>query len=195
MLTQNESIKFSDTKEYDLGNGGEIKLVPDTLTLKRLWAKKYPIYLKLFEKQSSEGTNGDPGGTQDTFVLPSVTEEMYLFSPTGRAKEEWYYRIEKVLMPRTHAHFAGDVESIFNPQTNFPRYMERLIGDDREPTSQAQLTWVNALLGRLFWDVWKSEYWNLKVKNRIQSKISRMKLPPFIRYLKVSLEITNLHGI
>ena len=93
-----------------------------------------------------------------------------------------YYRIEKVLKPRTH---SNDIESIFNPQTRFHHYMARLIGDNREPTSQAQLTWVNALLGRLFWDVWKSEYWNNKVKNRLQNKISRMKLPPFIRYLKV----------
>lgn len=79
----------------------------------------------------------------------------------------------------------SDIENIFNNRNGFPHYMARLIGSDMEPTSQAQLTWVNALLGRLFWDVWNSEYWNNKVKNRIQNKISRMKLPPFIRYLKV----------
>ena len=91
MLGQNDdSIKFSGSKEYDLGNGGEIELVPETLTLKRLWAKKYPIYLKLFEKPNEDKTAGDTVGSEHTFVLPSVTEEMFLFSPTGRAKEEWY---------------------------------------------------------------------------------------------------------
>ena len=88
MLAQNNSIKFGDSKDYDLGNGGQIELVPETLTLKRLWAKKYPIYLKLFEKPPTEETDGDK--SHDTFVLPSVTEEMFLFSPTSRAKEEWY---------------------------------------------------------------------------------------------------------
>ena len=181
MLAQNNSKHFGDSKDYDLGNGGEIELVPETLTLKRLWAKKYPIYLKLFEKQRKEGPDGDKA--HDTFVLPPVTEEMFLFSPTSRAKEEWYYSIEKVLKPRTH---GNDFENIFNTQANFPYYMAQLIGADQKPSSQAQLTWVNALLGRLFWDVWKSEYWNTKAKNRIQNKISRMKLPPFIRYLKVT---------
>lgn len=90
MLGQNESIKFSESKEYDLGNGGEIELVPETMTLKRLWAKKYPIYLKLFEKPNDDKTVRDAMESEDTFVLPSVTEEMFLFSPTGRAKEEWY---------------------------------------------------------------------------------------------------------
>ena len=90
MVAKNDSIKFSESKEYDLGYGGEIELVPETLTLKRLWAKKYPISLKLFEKPPAEGTDGDTAGTHDTFVLPSVTEEMFLFSPTGRGKEEWY---------------------------------------------------------------------------------------------------------
>jgi hypothetical protein len=88
MLSKNDSIKFSESKDYDLGNGGEIELAPETLTLKRLWAKKYPMYLKLFEKPHTEEMDGDT--THDTFVLPSVTEEMYLFSPTSRAKEEWY---------------------------------------------------------------------------------------------------------
>ena len=180
MLAQNNSIKFGDSKDYNLGNGGQIELVPETLTLKRLWAKKYPIYLKLFEKPPTEETGGDRA--RDTFVLPSVTEEMFLFSPTSRAKEEWYYRIERVLKPRTR----NEIENIFNTQASFPYYMAQLIGADQKPSSQAQLTWVNALLGRLFWDVWKSEYWNTKAKNRIQSKISRMKLPPFIRYLKVT---------
>ncbi|XP_028413204.1 testis-expressed protein 2-like [Dendronephthya gigantea] len=179
MLVENDSVKFSSLKEYDLDNGGEIELVPDTMTLKRLWAKKYPIHLKLFEKLSSE----DSPGVQESFVLPSVTEEIYLFSPTGRAKEEWYYRIEKVLKPKTHVY---NIENIFNTQTNFHRHMQELIGTGKESSSQTQLTWVNALLGRLFWDVWKSEYWNNKVKNRIQNKISRMKLPLFIRYLKVT---------
>ena len=90
MLGQNDSVKFSESKEYDLKNGGEIELVPETMTLKRLWAKKYPIYLKLFEKPNEDKTAGEAVGSEDTFFLPSVTEEMILFSPTGRAKEEWY---------------------------------------------------------------------------------------------------------
>lgn len=93
MLAKNDSIKFGDSKEYDLGYGGEIRLVPDTLTLKRLWAKKYPISLKLFEKPPAENISEDSLESGDDifvhFVVPSVTEQMFLFSPTGRAKEEW----------------------------------------------------------------------------------------------------------
>lgn len=184
MLEPNDKIKFSTSKEYDLGHGGEVKLVPDTLTLKRIWARKYPIYLKVFEKHSRIHEGSDSEDHEEKFVLPSVTEEMYLFSPTGRGKEEWYYRMEKHFKPQFHRNV--EIENIFNPQTSFPHYMAQLIGLKSEASSEAQLTWVNALLGRLFWDVWNSEYWNNKVKIRIQNKISKMKLPPFIRYLKVT---------
>lgn len=186
MHERNDKIKFSTSSDYDLSHGGQIELVPDTLTLKRIWAKKYPIYLKVFENPSSTHKESDNEDNQDVFELPSNPEEMYLFSPTGRGKEEWYYRMEKILKPQIHTNTAHDVEGIFNPHTGFPHYMAQLVGAASEPSSEAQLTWVNALLGRLFWDVWKSEYWNNKVKNRIQSKISKMKLPPFIRYLKVT---------
>ena len=109
MLGQNDdSIKFSESKEYDLGNGGEIELVPETLTLKRLWAKKYPIYLKLFEKPNEDKTAGDTVGSEHTFVLPSVTEEMFLFSPTGRAKEEWY-----VVTDLTYSGLASPMTSLY----------------------------------------------------------------------------------
>ena len=90
MLGKDDNVKFSDSKEYDLSYGGEIELVPETLTLKRLWAKKYPIYLKLFEKPATERADGDSTGSKGTFVLPSDPEEMFLFSPTARWKEEWY---------------------------------------------------------------------------------------------------------
>lgn len=185
MLEANVSIKYSASKDYDLGHGGEIELVPHTLHMKRIWVKKYPIYLKVFEKPLSSKEENDED-VHETFELPSVTEEMYLFCPTGRGKEEWFYRIEKLLKPRIQKHLMTDLEGIFNPHTSFPHYMARLIGAASEPSSPAQLTWVNALLGRIFWDVWNSEYWNNKVKNRIQSKISKIKLPPFIRYLKVA---------
>ncbi|XP_071988271.1 testis-expressed protein 2 isoform X2 [Engystomops pustulosus] len=57
------------------------------------------------------------------------------------------------------------------------------------PVEQAvleQQSWVNALLGRMFWDFLREKYWSDLVSKKIQMKLSKIKLPYFMNELTLT---------
>ncbi|KAF6779972.1 hypothetical protein AHF37_00473 [Paragonimus kellicotti] len=50
---------------------------------------------------------------------------------------------------------------------------------------EPNLIWLNALLGRLFWDFLREAYWLERVRDKIQAKLKKIHLPPFISDLIV----------
>ncbi|KAM8961644.1 testis-expressed protein 2-like [Pelodytes ibericus] len=57
-----------------------------------------------------------------------------------------------------------------------------------EPTlpTDAHVSWVNALIGRIFWDFLREKYWEDMVVNKIQKKLSKIKLPHFVNELTLT---------
>ncbi|XP_051014864.1 testis-expressed protein 2 isoform X2 [Acomys russatus] len=51
---------------------------------------------------------------------------------------------------------------------------------------QEQEAWVNALLGRIFWDFLGEKYWSDVVSKKIQMKLSKIKLPYFMNELTLT---------
>ncbi|KAG9472047.1 hypothetical protein GDO78_021523 [Eleutherodactylus coqui] len=49
-----------------------------------------------------------------------------------------------------------------------------------------QQAWVNALLGRMFWDFLREKYWSNLVSKKIQMKLSKIKLPYFMNELTLT---------
>ncbi|XP_069785903.1 testis-expressed protein 2 isoform X2 [Narcine bancroftii] len=59
------------------------------------------------------------------------------------------------------------------------------------PTSQNEdkeqrVAWVNALLGRIFWDFLGEKYWSNLVSRKIQMKLSKIRLPYFMNELTLT---------
>ncbi|XP_053550376.1 testis-expressed protein 2-like [Bombina bombina] len=54
---------------------------------------------------------------------------------------------------------------------------------ERSPVSNSQLNWINVLIGRIFWDFLREKYWEDMVANKIQKKLSKIKLPHFMNEL------------
>ncbi|XP_034151246.1 testis-expressed protein 2 isoform X2 [Esox lucius] len=46
--------------------------------------------------------------------------------------------------------------------------------------------WVNALVGRIFWDFLREKYWVDMVAHKIQKKLSKIRLPYFVNELKLA---------
>ncbi|NWU95168.1 TEX2 protein, partial [Upupa epops] len=46
--------------------------------------------------------------------------------------------------------------------------------------------WMNALVGRVFWDVLREQYWADQVSSKIQKKLSKIKLPYFMNELTLT---------
>ncbi|XP_055754625.1 testis-expressed protein 2-like isoform X1 [Salvelinus fontinalis] len=52
--------------------------------------------------------------------------------------------------------------------------------------AEGQPAWVNALVGRIFWDFLREKYWVDLVAHKIQKKLSKIRLPYFVNELKLA---------
>ncbi|KAM6379170.1 testis-expressed protein 2-like isoform 2-T2 [Pluvialis apricaria] len=60
------------------------------------------------------------------------------------------------------------------------------LGEDTARRSEACMAWMNALVGRIFWDFLREQYWAEQVSNKIQKKLSKIKLPYFMNELTLT---------
>ncbi|NXN93991.1 TEX2 protein, partial [Rhinopomastus cyanomelas] len=58
--------------------------------------------------------------------------------------------------------------------------------DAHVEVEEEQEAWVNALLGRIFWDFLGEKYWSDLVSKKIQMKLSKIKLPYFMNELTLT---------
>lgn len=50
------------------------------------------------------------------------------------------------------------------------------LGEDTAGRSEACMAWMNALVGRIFWDFLRERYWAEQVSSKIQKKLSKIKV-------------------
>ncbi|NXX02339.1 TEX2 protein, partial [Larus smithsonianus] len=60
------------------------------------------------------------------------------------------------------------------------------LGEDPARRSEPCMAWMNALVGRIFWDFLREPYWAEQVSNKIQKKLSKIKLPYFMNELTLT---------
>ncbi|KAG7459444.1 hypothetical protein MATL_G00210870 [Megalops atlanticus] len=58
--------------------------------------------------------------------------------------------------------------------------------DPASSNGEAQTTWINALIGRIFWDFLREKYWANQVAHKIQKKLTKIRLPYFMNELTLS---------
>ncbi|NXY85948.1 TEX2 protein, partial [Alcedo cyanopectus] len=67
-----------------------------------------------------------------------------------------------------------------------PTAVKKVMLPDVEAEEEEQEAWVNALLGRVFWDFLGEKYWSDVVSKKIQMKLSKIKLPYFMNELTLT---------
>ncbi|NXX38671.1 TEX2 protein, partial [Tricholaema leucomelas] len=67
-----------------------------------------------------------------------------------------------------------------------PTAVKKLPDAQVEAEEEEQEAWVNALLGRIFWDFLGEKYWSDLVSKKIQMKLSKIKLPYFMNELTLT---------
>ncbi|NXD82254.1 TEX2 protein, partial [Halcyon senegalensis] len=60
------------------------------------------------------------------------------------------------------------------------------LGEDGARRSEVCMAWMNALVGRIFWDFLREHYWAEQVSSKIQKKLSKIKLPYFMNELTLT---------
>ncbi|XP_023665059.2 testis-expressed protein 2 isoform X2 [Paramormyrops kingsleyae] len=67
-----------------------------------------------------------------------------------------------------------------------PTEKRKLISKSMESHSEEQIAWINALIGRIFWDFLCEKYWADLVARKIQKKLSKIRLPYFMNELTLT---------
>ncbi|KAJ8363792.1 hypothetical protein SKAU_G00126230 [Synaphobranchus kaupii] len=253
---------FVRSRRFQLANS-KVFLLPPALARKRVWNRKYPICIILANGQ--DGTEEEATGEADEEErradrqTPSVTHSglpviLYLFSRTGREKEEWFQRFLSASVtkdkeshslcgsrldvsgpcgysPSGRVQCSGgssrgsaeDIPSLLRLRDladsmrekillDYNTYMSRFIGSESgsplsspchsaegSPTArkkcfceysghrvEPQPVWINALIGRIFWDFLREKYWSDQVAHKIQKKLSKIRLPYFMNELTLT---------
>ncbi|XP_044252894.1 testis-expressed protein 2 isoform X2 [Tribolium madens] len=110
---------------------------------------------------------------------PTQTK-LFLFGRTDREKEDWFRRLKAA------THKGGNLPSSDTSEvlteTDYIKYM--MIFNKIKVESDVQ--WINSLVGRVFFDCLRDENFTQGLKDKIQSKLSSIKLPYFIEGLMVT---------
>ena len=107
-IEEGASVSFSKHEHYDL-TGSKVSLLPASMTMKKVWSRKFPICLALeklgthsediscFSKSADEESAAKESikiKEQDSLDDVGV---LYLFARTGREKEDWYNHLCRLL--------------------------------------------------------------------------------------------------
>ncbi|CAH0564014.1 unnamed protein product [Brassicogethes aeneus] len=153
-------------------------------------------------------SNNESSATPDD----SPTEnKIYIFGRTDREKEDWFRRLSAATHHESNLYVEDKNEDskekeVENSMENeYNKYMQVFISKTKkssngkakdkdadtpeEPLEEPRLDlvlWLNALIGRVLFDCMHDPNFTRKVQNRIQRKLSSIKLPYFIEELLVT---------
>ncbi|XP_048870768.1 testis-expressed protein 2 isoform X2 [Brienomyrus brachyistius] len=100
---------------------------------------------------------------------------------------------EKILLDysnyMTHFIVPANASTLPSPcpsNEDSPTEKKKFISQHMESHSEAQIAWINALIGRIFWDFLCEKYWADLVARKIQKKLSKIRLPYFMNELTLT---------
>uniref|UniRef100_A0A3B3Y0U5 SMP-LTD domain-containing protein n=1 Tax=Poecilia mexicana TaxID=48701 RepID=A0A3B3Y0U5_9TELE len=164
---------------------------------------------------SEQNLGSDPAQTSST-QAGAAPPALYLFGRTGREKEEWFRHLLLASAVRDGPRAGrrstrpGNKRPVPCSATgglsalDYHSYMARLLAaheatppcSPRASSAEASPTatppgagpasWVNALIGRIFWDFLREKQWADAVAHKIQKKLSRIRLPYFMNELTLT---------
>ncbi|XP_009871428.1 PREDICTED: testis-expressed sequence 2 protein-like, partial [Apaloderma vittatum] len=169
----------------------QVFLCPSSLARKRTWNKKYPICVLLPEPAAVEGRSSEEQDTE-----PQGDEGTKKALSSGSSSGESTEDIPSAIPPKDPAE--SDQQEIFlDYSTYMARFVPAQVGGSPDPSPshgalgsptplKTCMAWMNALVGRIFWDFLREQYWAEQVSNKIQKKLSKIKLPYFMNELTLT---------
>ncbi|NWI02441.1 TEX2 protein, partial [Tichodroma muraria] len=125
---------------------------------------------------SSGGSTEDIPSSDPAKDVPGSAEEIYLDYSTYMAR---FVPAQGAPSPdRSPSHGALGSPT---PTKGLAAAVPPQLGEDT-----ASMAWMNALVGRIFWDFLREQYWAEQVSNKIQKKLSKIKLPYFMNELTLT---------
>lgn len=175
-VLKNDSLILYDSskKEHCLGiiplSHYSVSLYPnkgsDTEAFKRDRPIKLTVDLTKNKKEASQPS--DPKKK-----LPQSNTGYFIFASSNTEKEDWFIRIMHAQNNATNKKVLYDQE-----------HLEELIEKIKEPSNN-KLDWLNALAGRIFLSVYKTELVKEFFVKKIMSKTTKVKTPSFLGNINI----------
>ncbi|NXP40742.1 TEX2 protein, partial [Leiothrix lutea] len=125
---------------------------------------------------SSGGSAEDSPSTDPTQDVSGSTEEIYLDYNTYMARFVPAQGAPSPEQSPSHGALGSPTPTKGTGAAVPPQLVE----------DTASMAWMNALVGRIFWDFLREQYWAEQVSNKIQKKLSKIKLPYFMNELTLT---------
>lgn len=144
----------------------KVDMFPHSLTMDELYHKIYPIRI-LSKNHDIPLYEGKPS--------------IYIYAPNGSEKEDWFFAMRRVLNASTL--------QIENAQSGLKLaeaiFMERLGRYARCPQIDTSSQWLNALGGRIFYNLFRSADIERFLRLKVQKKIDAEPVPFFLGELNL----------
>ncbi|KAM6297558.1 testis-expressed protein 2 isoform 2-T2 [Aegotheles albertisi] len=205
-LNNEESKKPQDGAKYSSPKDQVLYLFGRTGREKEEWFRRFLLASKLKSeaKKPSSLCGSKPG------ILPTLSRADSQSGVLTHSRSSSKGSAEEIASQPKHKDLAGNVRQKMLLDYNI--YMAKcvphekkspsgspVLSADSSPTAvkklpdaqveaeeEEQEAWVNALLGRIFWDFLGEKYWSDLVSKKIQMKLSKIKLPYFMNELTLT---------
>ncbi|KAF7726800.1 hypothetical protein EC973_008401 [Apophysomyces ossiformis] len=157
-VEQTQNGTNNDSKENEGDNGREIKQMEAAVPAPELPKEQEPeITLKL-------------------------EQPLYLFCARAVEKEDWYLALNEAcrLMSNSEDYVEMMDSTLFDQWA-----MDALLRTVQHNEEQREMQWLNALLGRVFLGMYKTDTVRKIVENRLAKKVKKMKRPAFLEEIHV----------
>ncbi|QPG72983.1 hypothetical protein FOA43_000287 [Brettanomyces nanus] len=187
-----------DVQHVIVLNSYFVTMWPRNLVDARLFTKYTAICL--LKKQVSQPTNNKPKplstkellyllhkGSQNT-ALPAGS--YFLYGDTNHDKEDWYFAILRATSVADSVSNGTDddlLNSTLNAKPLFfnTSHMIDLLQTINSTEGQLSTKWINALIGRLFLSVYKTDAFKQGFKKKFDEKLRRIRTPGFLDELQI----------
>lgn len=191
-------LKFNTLYLYDselqLDCKGIININNHTILIYPYGLKEYELFGKLNRIQLKK--------KKSLLLMDSVMEKDYYINCSRSVdKEDWYIALKRASKLQLSSSQHGepplrDLQSSLANSTHFDQdAMNHLISTIHSDPSHFELQWLNALLGRIFLGIYKTEKTKSFFYNKILSKIAKLnaRRPPFLEEITVR-SVDGGHG-
>ncbi|GAA99853.1 uncharacterized protein L969DRAFT_91794 [Mixia osmundae IAM 14324] len=181
-LKQNVLFLYDTEQQVDVWAAIEVTLhtvsiYPEVVLDGELFMKRNAVCLRPKSSQALAEHVTDSNTSESQSASPGKPMPWFLFPSSNIDKEDWYHALvqaTKLSDDEPDTTFIRD-RSLFDPHD-----MSRLIeGIDDQP-DPIPMRWLNAMLGRIFFSVYRTASLENYIINRIIRKLNRVNKPSFL---------------
>jgi hypothetical protein len=131
----------------------------------------------IFGKSTAIKLTPNADVADEILLEQEITTLDELFITCGRAvdKEDWYFGLLAATQMMTQAHVEMVDTTHFDPSA-----MDTLIATMQQDAAYREVQWLNAIIGRLFLSMYKTDEMKKMFQEKITKKAKKMKLPSYL---------------